>query len=130
MMELEEKYNLLETVTGLGGPDDITVPAWEKATGRLAFVHILAGGYNPETKALLISIGALAPEERKHVLAAGDYSGSPYVVTDALPWGSTLRNWLKTAGGKGAPVEQRPADPLKFSKAGAWKIPVPQPGSR
>ena len=85
-MQIEDKYELLEAVTGLGGTEDITVPAWEKSTGKLAFVHILAGGYNQETKALLISIGTLGPEDRQHVLGAGDYSGSPYVVTDALPW--------------------------------------------
>ncbi len=126
-MKIEDKYEVLEAIAGLGGTEDVTVPAWEKSTGRLVFVHILAGGYSTETNMVLTAIGRLPPEHRQHVLGAGDLSGNAYIVTDALPWGATLRDWVNSAY-KAEPVD-RAADPVKFSKAGAWKIPVIKAGA-
>ncbi|HXB72182.1 MAG TPA: hypothetical protein VNY05_28350 [Candidatus Acidoferrales bacterium] len=131
-MQIEEKYELLEPIAGLGGTQDVTVPAWERASGRLVFVHVLTGGYAAETSQVLTALGRLAIEHKQHVLGAGDLSGSAYVVTDALPWGASLRTWVASVSGTApssftAPVE-RPADEVRFLRAGAWKIPVIKPG--
>src|SRR5690349_8996157 len=107
-MQIEEKYELLESIAGLGGADDVTVPAFEKATGRLVFVHFLAGGYSPETNKVLTAIGKVTGPDRQHILGAGDYQSNAYVVTDALPWGATLRKWVSTLGAPQPPAEHHP----------------------
>jgi hypothetical protein len=127
-MQIEEKYELLEVITGTGGAQDVTVPAWERASGRLVFIHVLAGGYGPETNGILSTIPRLPAEHKQHVLGAGDLSGSAYVVTDALPWGASLRTWVASVSGQAQQVE-RPPDPAQLLRAGAWKIPVVKPGA-
>jgi hypothetical protein len=146
-MQLEQKYELLEAVGELTGEQDQTIPAWERSTGKLVFVHFLAGGYKAENNAVLTAVGRLSPEHRQHVLAAGDHAGSAYVITDALPWGVTLRNWITNMSPKEeapptAPevkVEAPPAAPevpvkveaptpppaaSELARAGTWKIPA------
>src|SRR3954466_14998958 len=127
-MPIEDKYELLEPITGLGGAQDVTIPAWEKASGRLVFVHILSGGYGAETNQVLSLIGKVPPDHKKHVVGAGDLSGSAYVVTDSLPWGATLRAWVASVSGK-EPELERPLDEPRLTRAGIWKIPVNKPGS-
>ena len=75
-MQLEQKYELLEAVGELGGTQDQTIPAWERSSGKLVFVHLLAGGYSAEVNAILTAVGRLPPENRQRVLGAGDYSGT------------------------------------------------------
>jgi hypothetical protein len=137
-MQLEQKYELLEAVGELRGEQDQTIPAWERSTGKLVFVHLLAGGYNTENNALLTAVGRLSPEHRQHVLAAGDHAGSAYVITDALPWGMSLRNWITNMSPKGeappqtpppapeasAKVERPVSDASEMSRAGTWRIPA------
>src|SRR5215467_336186 len=123
-MQLEDKYDLLEPLSGLGGAADITVPEWEKSNGRLVFVHVLAGGYSAETNQVLTTLGRLPAEHRQHMLGAGDYAGNAYVVTDALPWGATLRGWVASVSANSPLEPAQAAEPVKLSKAGAWKIPV------
>ncbi len=69
-MPIEDKYELLEPLTEVGGVQDVTIPAWEKASGRLVFVHILSGGYAAETSQVLSVIGKLPPEHKQHVVGA------------------------------------------------------------
>ncbi len=137
-MQLEQKYELLEAVGELVGTQDQTIPAWERSSGKLVFVHLLAGGYNGEVNAILTAVGRLPPENRQRVLGAGDYSGTAYVITDALPWGVTLRNWItnmspkvETPAAPPAPtipvtVEAPPAarNAAELTRAGTWKIPA------
>src|SRR5579864_4541048 len=94
-MQLEQKYELLEAINDLSGDRDQTIPAWERSTGKQVFVHLLAGGYSSENNAVLTAVGRLSPEHRQHVLGAGDHLGNAYVITDALPWGVSLRKWIE-----------------------------------
>ena len=104
-MQLEQKYELLEAINDLSGDRDQTIPAWERSTGKQVFVHLLAGGYNSDNNAVLTAVGRLSPEHRQHVLGAGDHLGNAYVITDALPWGISLRQWVaKIQGAPAAPA--------------------------
>jgi hypothetical protein len=144
-MQLEQKYELLEAVTEISDDRDQTIPAWERSTGKQVFVHLLAGGYSAENNIVLTAVGRLSPEHRQHVLGAGDHIGNAYVITDALPWGMSLRKWIESIYAK--PPAQPPAvqapntpvgnaskpdasDAAKLTRAGTWRIPAFNPGAK
>ena len=134
-MQLEEKYELLEAVGEISGRDR-TIPAWEKSTGKQVFVHLLAGGYSAENNLVLTAVGRLSAEHRQHVLGAGDHLGNAYVITDALPWGVPLRNWIEKIRGQAEAPAPAPAasnavlDESKLARAGTWRIPAFNPVSK
>jgi hypothetical protein len=143
-MQLEQKYELLEAISDLSGDRDQTIPAWERSTGKQVFVHFLAGGYNSLNNAVLTAVGRLSSEHRQHVLGAGDHLGNAYVITDALPWGISLRQWVEQIQGKpqsppsspNAIIPPSPATPKPetaespLARAGTWRIPVFNPAAK
>ncbi|HWB95916.1 MAG TPA: hypothetical protein VG672_04420, partial [Bryobacteraceae bacterium] len=122
-MRLHEKYELQVAVHN--SEREIAVPAVDISSGRPVLVHLLAGGYNIENQALLKSIVALQPEDRQHILEAGDHDGIPFIVTDTLPGNASLRNWIAAVAPP--PAAQPGIKTERLARSGAWKMPAAQP---
>src|SRR5690349_19019700 len=116
-MGFYQKFELLEP---LPGGDIKSFNARETATGRLVIAHLMVAGHTPQNDELLRAIGALPPEWRAHIVEAGEHEGTPYVVTDRMT-GPALADWVRAAP---AAAPKPAVDPMLFTRAGAWKIPV------
>ena len=69
----------------------------EIATGQPVVAHLMVAGRTPENEALLAQVAKLAPPFASHVRDVGEHEGTPYVVTDVLPGGIGLREYVRTA---------------------------------
>ncbi len=109
-MGLKERFELLE----LRRNDGIqTFHAREIATARPVQVHVLSDGDSAENRALLARLEHLPEIERLRIVAAGDYEGMPYVVTDRLAGYPGFREWLME---KTDPTERNLTLDLQFQQ--------------
>jgi len=84
-----------------------TFRAKENSTGRVVFLHL----FNPEGQPLLAALQARFGQDPQNpvppLLELGEFSGSPYAVTEPIAGFRTLREWL----GRGANGEPLPPPP-------------------
>jgi len=116
-MSFEQNYRLLEAIPEFPLASDRELLAREIASGRPVFVHLLAGGQSLQNEDLARRARTLRPEDGAYILEAGYLHACPYVVTQVLPQGLSLRNWVDSV----APVEKAPEEFTRF-----FGIPVPK----
>lgn len=76
------------------GPD-LTLNGHDTASGRAITLHLLSAAALDNNR-ILEQIQTLPPLERVHILETGTWNGAPFIVTDPLPGGQTLRRWLRS----------------------------------
>jgi hypothetical protein len=118
-MEFYSKYELIDPLPGEGTR---SFRARQVRTGREVTVHLLPGGGNPESEALLARLRALPPRSMSKLIEVGDNEGTTYVATDAPPF-LHLAEWL------GEQERAAREDASRYTRAGSWKIPVQPPAS-
>lgn len=113
-MSFKDRFNFPTPVPNrpADGPD-LALSGQEAASGRAITLHLLSAAALDNTR-ILKQIEGLAPLERVHVLETGAWNGAPYVVTDALPGGQTLRRWMKSLADD---------EMDKLGRAGKFRIP-------
>lgn len=103
------------------GPD-LALNGKELASGRAVTLHLLSAAALDNAR-ILKQIEELNPLERAHILEGGTWNGAPYVVTDPLPGGQSLRRWVNSLADD---------DLDKLARAGKFRIPpavlASQPG--
>ncbi|MGA2156479.1 MAG: hypothetical protein ABSH37_18880, partial [Bryobacteraceae bacterium] len=118
-MDFHQKYELIEPLPG-EGPKSFR--ARQSGFQRDVTVHFLVGGPTPENQALMARLRALPPSSMARLIEVGTGAdGTQFVVTFAPPF-QHLVDWLRDQ--EGAAV-----DTQKFSRAGAWKVPVSPPAA-
>src|SRR5271169_4130948 len=92
------KYQLSEAFQS--GAGEVAIPGTEIASGRAVVLHLLVGADSADNLRVLRSAADLSGEHRRRVLETGIREGVPFVVTAALPGGSSLRDWLTWIAGE------------------------------
>ncbi len=133
-MSFYQRFELLEP---LPSQDVKMFKGREIATGQPIVAHLMVAGRTPENEALLAQVAKLAPPFASHVRDVGEHEGTPYVVTDVLPGGIGLREYVRTAvaatprvpaPAPPPPQATRP-DPAPFTRVGMWRVPA-RPGEQ
>ncbi len=107
-MSFDRKYRLIEPIPELGG--ELGLLGREIASGQPVMVHFLSGGRSAENEELLRRASSA-------VLEAGDYQGTPYLVTRVLPDSMPLREWLdRVAPPVVAPAADVKIEPGEFTR--------------
>ncbi|HWQ53730.1 MAG TPA: hypothetical protein VN442_08595, partial [Bryobacteraceae bacterium] len=122
-MNFYQKYELLAP---LPSGEIKRFRAQEVGGGRNVIAHLMVAGRTPANEALLAALAGLTGEHRAHIIETGDHEGTPYVITDPLPGGLTLEEWVKAAAVAApppTPAASKPPDEKLFTRAGAWKVP-------
>jgi hypothetical protein len=92
------KYQLSEAFQSVAG--EVAIPGTEISSGRAVVLHLLVGADSADNLRVLRSATDLSGEHRRRVLETGIREGVPFVVTAALPGGSSLRDWLTWIAGE------------------------------
>ena len=137
-MSFYQRFELLEP---LPSQDVKMFKGREIATGQPVVAHLMVAGRTPENEALLAQVAKLAPPFASHVRDVGEHEGTPYVVTDVLPGGIGLREYVRTAVAATPrvpappppppppvqappPPQATPPDPAAFTRVGMWRVPA------
>lgn len=89
-MPIHERYELLELLSEL--KQDLCIAGRDRNTDLPVVIHFLNSGNVDEDNAVLRA--TLAPEFKKHLIEVGHNHGTPYVITDSLPAGKSVRTWV------------------------------------
>lgn len=89
-MPIHERYELLELLSEL--KQDLCIAGRDRNTDLPVIIHFLNSGNVDQDNAVLRA--TLAPEFKKHLIEVGHNHGTPYVITDYLPAGMSVRTWV------------------------------------
>ncbi|MBC7925468.1 MAG: hypothetical protein H7039_07405 [Bryobacteraceae bacterium] len=116
-----EKYQLQRLASRLR--QDVCIDGRDLGTGTPITIHYLSSENPGEDDALLLKTEMLAPEFRQKVLEVGYDSGTPFVVTESLADGISVRTWLQESLIR--TQTKSVAKERGWSHREVWAIPVP-----
>ncbi|MDR3719925.1 MAG: hypothetical protein P4K98_14090 [Bryobacteraceae bacterium] len=145
-MQLDESYEIFE-LTQLDGV--VVSKARDKKTGKLIQIHLFPNEKIPEASQICARLLSLPGEARAKVLKYGQDGSSTYFITEPLPEGEGLAEWVRRAaaprssartpevngGAVGSlrqmEIEPAPLQPLPAGPASSWtsaeQAPQPNP---